>query len=94
MSSDNLSRAKFIITGLVQGVGYRYFVYDSARPLGVKGYAKNLADGRVEVVAEGPKESLEQLRDTLSRGPSHAHVDHVKAEYGQYRNEFSGFDIY
>jgi acylphosphatase len=66
---------RFLIEGRVQGVGYRYFCRDRALQLGIKGYAKNLPDGRVEVIAEGNEGQLAQLESALREGPSFGRVD-------------------
>jgi acylphosphatase len=64
----------------VQGVGYRYFVMREADRLGLHGYARNLPDGRVEVVAEGDAAALGALESALQRGPSFAEVAGVERE--------------
>lgn len=87
------SRAEYNITGRVQGVGFRYFVYKKAQALGLEGYAKNLYDGSVETVAEGHLEDLKQLFDYLKQGPSMSRVDRVTVDYMQYTGQFSGFEI-
>jgi acylphosphatase len=63
-----------MVSGRVQGVGYRYFVLQEAQRLGVSGFAKNLADGRVEVVGEGPDEVLLAFENRLRQGPAFADV--------------------
>jgi len=63
------------ITGMVQGVGYRWFVRERARRLGLKGWVRNLPDGSVEVVASGDPGQLELLKGELRRGPRGAAVD-------------------
>ena len=68
---------RYLVTGRVQGVGYRYFVLREAERLGVAGFARNLSDGRVEVVAEGSEDVLGELETRLRRGPSFASVDGV-----------------
>jgi acylphosphatase len=70
--------ARYLISGQVQGVGFRWFVARHARSLGLAGYARNLADGRVEVVVSGPEEALPPLERLLRAGPVHAHVDEVE----------------
>lgn len=65
---------RFLVRGSVQGVGFRYFVLRRANSLRVTGWARNLPDGRVEVVARGTTESLESLASLLREGPPHAHV--------------------
>jgi acylphosphatase len=70
----------FLVSGMVQGVGYRYFAQRVAGQLGIKGYAKNLSDGRVEVYAIGEPEALESFRKSLERGPRFAEVSSVAGE--------------
>lgn len=67
----------FLVSGRVQGVGYRAFVRREAERLGLVGHAINLADGRVEVVAIGPADAREALARALARGPALARVDRV-----------------
>jgi acylphosphatase len=69
---------RYLVTGRVQGVGYRYFVLREAERLGLAGFTRNLPDGRVEVVAEGSEEVLGELEARLRRGPSFAGVDGVE----------------
>lgn len=69
---------KFLVSGMVQGVGFRWFVARHARSLGLTGYARNLPDGRVEVVVNGPEESLPALEQLLRTGPAYAQVDRVE----------------
>lgn len=71
-----MERARYVIHGTVQGVGFRWFVARQAEQLGLAGWTRNMADGSVEVVAEG--ENLSRLADLLTRGPSSAHVTHVE----------------
>ena len=65
------------VTGLVQGVGFRWFVRERARRLGLSGWVRNLSDGSVEVAAAGDAHQLELLRGELRRGPSGARVDGI-----------------
>ena len=66
------------VAGRVQGVGFRNFVQREASRLGLSGYAKNLADGRVEVLAMGPAAALDELSGLLHRGPRWAEVRTVE----------------
>ncbi|MBI3666610.1 MAG: acylphosphatase [Acidobacteria bacterium] len=68
------------VRGLVQGVGYRYFVQRAANELDLAGYVKNLDDGRVEVYAVGTAENLEELASRLKVGPAYADVRGVDEE--------------
>ena len=68
---------RFIVSGRVQGVGFRYFAQDAARREGLHGYVLNREDGTVEAVAEGESGSLERFERALRRGPSKSRVEHV-----------------
>ena len=83
---------RYLVSGRVQGVGYRYYALREAEALGVSGYARNLPDGRVEVVAEASEESLAQLEERLRQGPSFARVHSLeKSELGSRGG--TGFSI-
>lgn len=73
---------RFLVSGLVQGVGFRWFVARHARALGLTGYACNLPDGSVEVVVQGAEEALPQLERLLRAGPASAQVDQVQRSAG------------
>jgi acylphosphatase len=90
---ENLKRAKIIINGLVQGVGFRYFVIRNAKKLGLNGYTKNLFTGEVLTEIEGDEGLIHDLIKELKVGPSHAHVKSCVVEWSKYQNEFSSFDI-
>lgn len=70
--------ARFVVRGRVQGVGFRWFVWRQAEQLRLRGAARNLPDGSVEVLAEGSRESLDRLQCVLEGGPAAARVDHVE----------------
>jgi acylphosphatase len=90
---EELIAKRFYVSGLVQGVGYRYFAERAAKRVKVAGYTRNLRDGRVEVYAIGPVESLAALRRDLERGPSGSTVTSVAEEdatiESQFANKFS-----
>ena len=69
---------KFLVGGEVQGVGYRFFAQRAAARHQVTGYVKNLKDGRVEVVAEGPAQQVEAFKHELATGPRFSSVDQVE----------------
>jgi acylphosphatase len=73
-----VSAVRFVAHGLVQGVGYRWFVWREAERLGLRGVVRNLPDGSVEVIAEGVTEALDRLERALSEGPTVARVDRVE----------------
>ena len=76
---------RFIISGRVQGVWYRGSAQQQAQILGVKGYARNLPDGSVEVMACGSHEQVNELRSWLHQGPNNAKVNAILAEDMEYR---------
>jgi acylphosphatase len=73
-----VASCRFVVRGRVQGVGFRYFVMHEAEGLGVSGFARNLPDGSVEVVAEAEDPVLQQLEQRLRQGPSFAKVAAVE----------------
>jgi acylphosphatase len=89
---ETLSK-RFFVSGGVQGVGFRFFAERTATSLGVKGYVRNLMDGRVEVYAIGGAEQMHALLSALRRGPRMASVQNVEelaADFErEYANEFS-----
>ena len=70
--------ARFVVHGRVQGVGFRWFVWQAARRLRLGGAARNLPDGSVEVIAQGSVQALAELAQALEEGPAAAHVAHVE----------------
>jgi len=83
-----------LVSGRVQGVGYRYFAVSAAEQIGVTGYAKNLADGRVEVYAIGTVEQLREFAQELQRGPRQAAVELVDEIQAEIVGAFSrGFSV-
>lgn len=86
-------RATLLISGKVQGVSYRASAVEAARNLGLAGYARNLSDGRVEIVAEGAPEALVALEQWCRNGPPAARVMSVEAADGSATGEFSGFSV-
>ena len=83
---------RYFVHGRVQGVGYRWFVEKHARDIGVKGYACNLDDGRVEVYAVGTKTQLSQLNSWLWKGPPMSDVRGVEEQEAAVQS-VSGFHI-
>lgn len=81
------------VSGVVQGVGFRYFSKRSAKDLGIKGYAKNLEDGRVFVKAEGESEQLDKFVSLLKEGPSYAIVKGIDVTEVDKIDNFEDFSI-
>ena len=90
---SRMIRAKFEVTGFVQGVGFRYFAMREAMDLGVTGYVKNCYDGSVCIVAEGDEDSMALFRSRMRSGPARARVEMCSVEYEDYRGEFTNFVI-
>ncbi|HIH10321.1 MAG TPA: acylphosphatase [Candidatus Diapherotrites archaeon] len=88
-----MERLEAVVSGRVQGVGYRAFAVAMGRQLGLRGYAKNLPDGTVEVVAEGGHEKLLHLLSGLASGPSLSRVDNVKKSFSKALGEFKEFTV-
>lgn len=86
-------RAHLRIYGLVQGVFYRATMKEVADRLGVKGWVRNLSDGSVEAVIEGPRDKVEQLIKWAHHGPPAAKVERVVVKWEPYRGEFKNFRI-
>jgi len=82
-----------IVSGRVQGVGFRWFVQDRAEELGLRGTVCNRRDGSVEVQAAGERETLEQLLTLLRRGPSASRVDDVNVDWECPPPSEDGFHI-
>jgi acylphosphatase len=87
------ARVRIVVSGMVQGVGFRYFALTNARTAGVTGFVKNRRDGSVEVVAEGPREALERLVRDVSEGPRRGLVRDVQVDWSEYAGEFDSFEV-
>jgi acylphosphatase len=86
-------RAHVYVSGRVQGVFFRYETKGLADELGVKGWVRNLPDGRVEAVFEGEEELVRRMVEFCKKGPPGARVTDVKVEWEEYRGEFNRFSI-
>ena len=84
---------KITVGGLVQGVGFRYFVKSAADSYGIKGYVKNLYTGEVEIEAEGEKDIMQKFVEDVKRGPSFSQVRSFYIDYLEYKNKYSEFEI-
>jgi acylphosphatase len=85
--------ARFLVRGKVQGVFFRASTRDRALQLGLRGYARNLSDGRVEVLAEGDARALDALERWLHVGPPRAKVEAVERSDAEFREAGEGFDL-
>jgi acylphosphatase len=84
---------RYLISGRVQGVGFRYFLEDVARREGVSGYVRNLPDGRVEALVEGDATTVGRVEATLWSGPRGARVDDVTIDEVAPSGQHTGFRI-
>lgn len=84
---------KYLIFGRVQGVGFRFFAEDWANQLGIRGYAKNLWDGNVEVYAIGDPAALEEFKRRLAQGPRSARVTNLQESDAPVDKGYSRFEI-
>ena len=90
---DSKVRAHVFVKGMVQGVLFRYVTKDEANLRGVKGWVRNLEDGRVEAVFEGVKEKVDEMMEFCHYGPPAAKVSSVKVTWEEYTGDFKGFSI-
>ena len=86
-------RAHAVISGWVQGVGFRFELMRSAQKYGVFGWAGNKQDGTVEAVFEGDKQRIVKILKWCEEGPHFAKVHHMDVEWENYTDEFRKFDI-
>lgn len=91
MSTD--ARAVVVVRGVVQGVGFRWFVQRAAADLGLQGWVRNRPDGSVELAAEGPAEALESLLGVVREGPDGAWVSEVIVRHEPPTGMSGGFSI-
>ena len=82
-----------VVHGDVQGVGFRWFVVDAARPLRLSGWVRNVPDGSVEVTAEGEREALDSLVAVLRRGPRGSRVTDVDLAWTEARGDLGTFEL-
>jgi len=91
MAAEEVQKHVFI-SGRVQGVGFRAFIRREAAVLNLRGWAKNLIDGKVEVVTQGDKNKVAQMIEKLEEGPAYARVDNLKI-IEEDLEEYSDFQI-
>ena len=86
-------RAKLVITGLVQGVGFRSYTRNNAKSIGLKGYVRNRKDGKLEVVIEGYEKQIDDLLDLMHKGPFHSQVENIEVIWEDPTNSFKDFTV-
>jgi len=85
-------RAHVIISGDVQGIGFRFETRIKARNRGLTGWIRNLSDGKVEAVFEGEEDKIKEIIEWCKKGPTFARVDNVKIEFSECKGEFESFE--
>jgi len=94
LDEGKIVRVKIRVYGIVQGVGFRYYAKWNAIKLGIKGYAENLPDGSVEILAEGLRGSVEKFIELIKRGPPTARVERVDISYEEPKGDYDYFYIF
>lgn len=89
----SMERLHAIVRGDVQGVGFRYFVQRKAQQLGLQGWVRNNDDGTVELVAEGTRKQLEELKRAVEEGPRLARVDRVETRWSEGTGDLPRFEL-
>jgi acylphosphatase len=86
-------QAHIVVSGMVQGVGYRFFTSRLARQMGLTGWVKNLSGGQVEICIEGPRGLIESFIKDLKTGNAHARVQDVHVEWHPFSDRYKTFDV-
>jgi Acylphosphatases len=85
--------AHILVSGRVQGVGFRFYAEHHAHQVGVRGWAKNHLNGEVEMEVEGTKSAIEEFITLMQQGPRFAAVSRVKVDWREYKHRFDKFEI-
>ena len=93
MENKDHERAHVYVSGEVQGVFFRDSTRQKAQQLGLSGWVKNLPDGRVEALFEGPTREVREMIRWCEQGPPHAAVENVQVEFDTAREDVSGFEV-
>lgn len=88
-----MNKAQVFISGFVQGVGFRQFVKKTALGVGLKGWVRNLKDGRVEILLQGEKEDIEKALELFQKGPFLSEVKSVDVIWVDNKEKFDAFEI-
>ncbi len=88
-----MKRVHLWVSGVVQGVAFRYFACRKARELGVVGWVKNLLNGSLEIMAEGEEWQLKEFIESVRIGPPAATVTEVEIKEEEFKNEFNQFEV-
>ena len=93
MESGDRERAHVYVAGQVQGVFFRDSTREKAEQLGLTGWVKNLPDGRVEALFEGPSERIREMIRWCEQGPPHAEVEDVDTQFAVSEGDLTSFEV-
>ncbi len=93
MASSEQRRFSVVVTGRVQGVGFRYFSKDSAQEQALDGWVRNRADGSVEMQIQGEQARIDRFLEEIGQGPPLAHVSDLRIQEIPVKSENAGFRI-
>ncbi len=93
MENNDQQRAHVYVSGDVQGVFFRDSTREKAEQLGLSGWVKNLPDGRVEALFEGPPDKVREMVQWCEQGPPHAAVQDVDVDFDAAQEDLSGFEV-
>jgi acylphosphatase len=91
--SENIKTYKILVSGRVQGVGFRYFSQSRASKYNIKGFIRNIYDNKVEIVCQGEEEELEQFINEVRKGPAFSVVSDIEKEEIKKPQKYNSFDI-
>jgi len=94
MQEEKTEQLHAIVKGKVQNVFFRDLTKKNADKIGLKGGVRNLADGSVEIVAEGKRDQLEKLLNNLKENPGRGRVDHIEKTYKSAKKQYKDFQIW
>ena len=82
-----------LVSGKVQGVNFRTWVHDQATNLDLKGWVRNLYDGRVEILAQGEEQKIEEFKGRIAQGSPWSKIDHIESDWIDYEKEYQSFEL-
>jgi acylphosphatase len=91
--SDEYLRLHVIVSGIVQGVGFRFFVFNHGRQMQLSGWVRNKINGTVEILTEGHRHELEKFLDLINQGPSHAQVEKTDVSWLVAQSDLPPFTV-
>jgi acylphosphatase len=90
---ENIKTYDVLISGRVQGVGFRYFTVSRAENYGVKGYVKNTPEGKVQIICQGEQDELDSFISAVKKGPSFSVITDIRIEEAPEEKKYNTFEI-